>query len=253
MNNFWTVVSFTLKNKFRGKAFVITTLIIACIMTIAINLPYIFSQFNNGDKVTSIGYIQSEQAEGSATGDQLKAYFELQEKPGVKLVPYADKGSEADNEKQLKQAITDKDIKGYLTFGQMTDSGFPEMTYKSEKLLEFELTSSIKNGLQVIRQATVLQDAGLTEVQMALLNAPINIASVQISATEAPGSASEGKTPEEQAVNMGLVYFIVILLFMAIMITGQLIASEITAEKAPVSWSCLLQVYLHSSKCSVKL
>ncbi len=232
MNNFWTVVGFTLKNKFRGKAFLITTLIIAVIMTIAINLPYIFSQFSSGDKVTSIGYIQSKQAEGSATGDQLKAYFEMQEKPGVKLVPYADKGSEAENEKQLKQAITDKDIKGYLAFGKMTESGFPEMTYKSEKLLAFELTGSIQSGLQAIRQAAVLQNAGLTEAQLALLNAPIHIATVQISATEDAGRVDQGKTPEEQGVNMGLVYFIVVLLFMAIMITGQLIASEITAEKS---------------------
>jgi ABC-2 type transport system permease protein len=230
MSNFWTVVGFTLKNKFRGKAFLITTIIIAVIMTIAINLPYIFSQFGSGDKVTNIGYIQSQQAEGSATGDQLKAYFELQEKPEVKLVPYEDKGSEAKNEEQLKQAISDKAIKGYLAFGKMTDSGFPEITYKSEKLLAFDLTSSIQTGLQAIRQATVLKDAGLTDKQLALLNAPIEIASVQISATE--GNVAEGKTPEEQAVNMGLVYFIVVLLFMAIMITGQLIASEITAEKS---------------------
>ncbi|MDQ8734793.1 ABC transporter permease [Paenibacillus sp. LHD-38] len=232
MNKFWTVVGFTLRNKFRGKAFLITTIIIAVIMSIAINLPYIFSQFGSGDKVTKIGYIQMQQAEDTATGDQLKAYFEMQEKPGVELIPYEDKGSEAENEKQLKQAITDKDVKGYLAFGQMTDSGFPAVTYKSEKLLAFDLTSSIQNGLQAIRQATVLQDAGLTDAQMALLNAPIEIASVQISATEGAGNVGEGKTPEEQAVNMGLVYFIVVLLFMAIMITGQLIASEITAEKS---------------------
>ncbi|WP_138754199.1 ABC transporter permease [Paenibacillus sinopodophylli] len=232
MNSFWTVVGFTLKNKFRGKAFTITTIIIALIICIGINLPYVFSQFNSGDKVTSIGYIQSAQSEGQATGDQLKAFFEAQEKPGVKLVSYDDKGSEADNEKQLKQAITDKDIKGYLVFGKMTDSGFPEMTYKSEKLLAFGLTSSIQNGLQVIRQGTILKDAGLSTEQLALLNAPIEIASVQISATEGAGNMGEGKTKEEQAVNMGLVYFIVILLFMAIMITGQMIASEITAEKS---------------------
>jgi len=232
MNNFWTVVGFTFNNKFKGKAYLITTIIIAAIITIGINLPYIFSQFGSGDKVASIGYIQSEQAEGAATGDQLKAYFEKQEKPDVKLVPYADKGSEAANEKELKQAIIDKDIKGYLTFGKLTDSGFPEITYKSEKLLAFDLTSSIQMGLQVIRQGTVLENAGLTEAQLAVLNAPIEIASVQISATEGESNVNSGKTPEEQAVNMGVVYFIVILLFMTIMTMGNMIASEVTAEKS---------------------
>jgi ABC-2 type transport system permease protein len=106
------------------------------------------------------------------------------------------------------------------------------MTYKSEKLMAFELTSSIQSGLQAIRQAAVLQDAGLTDAQMSLLNSPIQIDTVQISATEGAGNVGEGKTPEQQAMNMWLVYFIVILLFMAIIITGQLIASEITAEKS---------------------
>lgn len=235
MNSFWTVVGFTVKNKLRGKAFLITTIIIALIMSIGINLPYIFSQFGGGDKVTNIGYIQSEQAElapGSATGDQLKAFYEAQEQPSLKLIPFEDKGSAGENEKQLKDAITDKQIKGYLEFGEMTDSGFPEMTYKSEKLMEFEMTSSLQGALQMIRQATVLQNAGLTDEQMALLNAPIDIETVQISAAEGAGSLGDGKSAEEQAVNMGLIYFIIILLFMAVMISGQMIASEITAEKS---------------------
>lgn len=231
MNNFWTVVGFTIRNKFRGKAFLITTIIIAAIISIVINLPYIFSQFSNDDKVTNIGYTQSTGV-SEATGDQLKAYFEKQEKPGVKFVPFADKGSGAENDKQLKQAIADKDIKGYLSFGEMTESGFPVMTYKSEKLLEYELTSSIQGALQVIRQDTVLKDAGLTDAQRALLNAPIKIESVQISATEGAGSVNAGKTAEEQGVNMGVVSFIVVILFMSIMITGQIIATEITAEKS---------------------
>lgn len=235
MNNFWTVVGFTVKNKLRGKAFLITTIIIAVIMTIGINLPYIFSQFSSGDKMTNIGYIQSKQAElaqGSATGDQLKAFFEAQEKPGVQLVPFQDKGSAAENEKQLKQAIEDKDIKGYLEFGKMTESGFPEMTYKSEKLMEFEMTSSLQGALQIIRQDTVLKDAGLTDEQRALLNAPIDIDAVQISASEGAGSMGDGKTSAQQGMNMGLVYAMLILLFMSVMISGQMIASEVTAEKS---------------------
>ncbi|NIK79564.1 ABC-2 type transport system permease protein [Paenibacillus castaneae] len=232
MNSFWTVVGFTLKNKFRAKAFLITTLIIAIIMTIGINLPYIFSQFNSGDKVSQIGYIHSKSAEDSATGDQLKAYFEAQEKSDIKLVPYEDKGSVSENEKQLKQAIADKDIVGYLQFGKMSENGFPEMTYKSEKLMAYESTSPIQSALQIIRQGTILHDAGLTAEQLALLNAPIEIATMQISATDGTTNVDDGKSLEQQAVNMGLVYLIVVLLFMAIMITGQLIASEITAEKS---------------------
>lgn len=233
MNSFWTVVGFTARNKFKGKAFLITTLIIAIILSIGVNFPYILSQFDKGDKVTSVGYIQSareELAAGSATGDSLKAYFEGQEGSNIKLVPFVDKGETAANEEQLKQAIQDKQIKGYLDFGSaVADNGFPEMTYKSEKMMEFSLTGSLQTALQSIRTATVLQDAGLSDEQLTLLNAPIEIGTVQISAAD---GGTTGKTPAEQGVNMGLIYVIIIFLFMAIMTSGQLIASEITAEKS---------------------
>ncbi|WP_337099959.1 ABC transporter permease [Paenibacillus sp. YIM B09110] len=236
MNNFWTVVGFTIKNKFRGKAFLITTLIIAVIISIVVNLPYIFSLFGDGNKVTNIGYIQSSQSElaaGSAIGDQLKAYYEAQEDSSIKLIPFEDKGDAAANETELKKAITDKDIKGYLEFGEVTaESGLPSMTYKSEKLMEMELTSSLQSTLQAIRMEAALQSAGLTDEQKTQLFTPVDIETVQISATEGAGSIGEGKTPAEQAMNMGFVYVLVILLFMTIMITGQLIASEITAEKS---------------------
>lgn len=232
MNSFWTVVGFTVRNKFKGKAFLVTTLIIAIIISIGVNVPYFISQFDKEDKVTNVGYIQSaseELAAGSATGDSLKTYFDTQDNAKIKLIPFQDQGDAAANESQLKQAIEKKDINGYLDFGKKAESGFPEMTYKSEKLMEFSLTGSLQGALQQIRQDNILKDAGLTEEQKALLNSPIKISSVQISSAE--GDAT-GKTPAEQGVNMGLIYFIIIFLFMAIMTSGQLIASEITAEKS---------------------
>lgn len=233
MNSFWTVVGFTVRNKMRGKAFLITTLVIAIIMCIGVNVPYIIEQFDKGGKkVTNVGYIQSgreELAAGSATGDSLKVYFEQREDASIKLVPFEDKGEAAANEEQLKQAITDNTIKGYLDFGALSDSGFPLMTYKSEKLMEFSQTGALQTALQSIRMTTVLKDAGLTDEQMKQLSAPIEIESVQISATE---DGSTGRTPAEQGVNMGFIYVIIIFLFMAIMTSGQLIAAEVTAEKS---------------------
>ncbi len=231
MNSFWTVVGFTARNKLKAKSFLITTLVIAIIISIGANIPYFITKFGGGDTVTKIGYTQAS-GEDSATGDQLKAYFEQQEKKTVELVAFEDKGSVDANETMLKKAIEDKQIKGYLTFGDMTDSGFPEITYKSEKLLEVSTTSALQGALLMIRQGIILQDAGLTQEQLAQLNAPIQIGTLQISATEGAGSIGDGKSSTEQGVNMGLIYFIIILLFMAVMISGQLIASEITSEKS---------------------
>ncbi|MBH5320203.1 ABC transporter permease [Paenibacillus sp. GSMTC-2017] len=234
MNSLWTVVGFTIKNKIKGKAFLITTLIIAIVLSIGANVPYIITQFDKGEKITNVGYIQvagGELAAGAVTGDSLKAYFEGQEKSTIKMIPFKDQGSVEANETQLKDAIEAKDIKGYLDFEKQSDSVFPKMTYKSEKLMEFSITGNLQFALEKIRQDDVLKNVGLTPEQQNLLNAPIKIETVQISSASGGGEAG-GKTPEEQGVNMGLIYVILFFLFMAIMISGQLIASEITAEKS---------------------
>ncbi len=235
MNSFWTVVGFTLRNKLRAKAFLVTTIIIALILSIAINLPYMFTKFNlgGGDGVTTIGYIQSTANEaGDVASKKLAEYFSATEDSATELKGYADKGSAAENEKQLKKAIADGEISGYLEFGDVTNSGLPAITYKTEKLLEYKIQGKLQGALQLIRQEMVLKDAGLTSEQLAQLNAPINISTVQISATEGAGTVGEGKTEGEQGVNMGIVYVMIIMLFMAVMISGQMIASEITAEKS---------------------
>jgi len=240
-NNFWTVVGFTVRNKFKGKAFLITTLIIAVIISVGINLPYIISQFSSGEsEPTAIGYVEkkaTEQAE-SALFDEatiaamLKDYFSAQEKVSLKLVPFADKGDQASNESELKQAITEGKIEGYIEFAAASGGQFPEVVYKSEKLMDNSNATALQTALQVIKSDRVLQDAGLTAEQKQLLNAPVEVNTVQITTVAGAGSVGEGKTRSQQAMDMGLVYVIIILLFMAIMITGQLIASEITVEKS---------------------
>ncbi|GBG11780.1 potassium ABC transporter permease [Paenibacillus agaridevorans] len=232
MNSFWTVVGFTIRNKVKGKAFVITTLIIALVISIGINLPYIIEQFDKGDKATNVGYVQMAGEDNQSTGDSLKAFYEAQENPSIVMVPFEDQGDAAANESMLKKAIEDGEIKGYLEFGtELTDNGFPVMTYKSEKLMEFSMTESLQGSLILIRQANILKDAGLSNEQMAQLSAPIKIDTVQIYTGEG-GNEGSGRTPQEQGVNMGVVYVMIIFLFMAIMTSGNMIASEITAEKS---------------------
>ncbi|WP_338554754.1 ABC transporter permease [Paenibacillus sp. KS-LC4] len=235
MSNFWTVVSFTVRNKFRTKSFLVMTLIFAIIITIGANLPYLISLFNNDSvKTASIGYIQSEAgsaAEGTKLAEQLKAYYSQQEQPNVVLVDFADTGTDAGNEQALKQGIIDQKIKGYLTFGDVQANGLPAVTYKSEKLMDESTTRSLQGALQTIRTEMIFKEAGLSEEQKVQLFAPVSIETMQIAAEAGTGSNTDGLSPQQQAVNMGLVSIIVIMLFFVIMVTGQLIATEITSEK----------------------
>ncbi|RAP75023.1 ABC transporter permease [Paenibacillus montanisoli] len=238
-SSFWTVVGFTAKNKIRGKAFLITTLIIAVIMSIAINLPYIISQFSGEGKPTAVGYLDSniEKAKSNLfthtrIAAMLNDYYAKQEKPELKLVPIPDAGSAEANEKALKQAVADDEIQGYIEFSPGKESGFPAITYKSESLMESKVSASLSAALQVVKMEAVIGGGGLSEEVKALLTKPIELESVQISTVEGAGSIGQGKTKEQQGMDFGTVYVIIIMLFMAIMISGQMIASEITAEKS---------------------
>lgn len=236
MNRFSTVVRFTLLNKLKAKSFIISTIVFALIISIGMNVPYIISKFNNdGDKVNQIGYIQSSADEvGTITGDQLRDYFAQTEGSDLLFKGYETTGDHAKDEMLLKDAMKDGELYGYLEFGALSDSGFPKITFKSEKLLEYSISGKIQNALQLIRQDRLLSQSGLTAEQLAQLNAAIEIDSVQISASGSGsvGSVGDGKTAAEQGVNMGVIYFIIIFLFMAVMISGQMIASEVTAEKS---------------------
>jgi len=222
-------MSFSMRNKLRTKSFVVTTLIIAVILSIVVNLPYIISKFSNDDEPDRIGFVEND---APAVTDRLQAYYASQEKPNIELVGYPDAGSAEANEAAMKERVKNKEIKGYLDF-ETEGLPFPAVTYKSEKLMDTGRTSSLSGALQAIKADIILSGANLTDEQRAALAQPVQIEAVQITTIEGTGSiGEEGKTVEEQALAFGLVYALIIVLAMGIMITGQLIATEITAEKS---------------------
>ncbi|SEO52078.1 ABC transporter permease [Paenibacillus sp. OV219] len=238
-SSFWTVVGFTARNKLRTKAFIVTTLIIAVIMSIGINLPYIISQFSGEGKPTAVGYMETREDQlgsqlftASHIGSLLTEYYKQQPKPELEIVSTKPASNEdQDNEAALKQAVADGTIDGYITFTPNKE-GFPTVTYKSESLMESKVSQSLKIALQVVKQEAVLNGGGLSDELKKLLQSTIQFDTVQISTSGGAGSIGQGKTEDEQGMDMLTVYVIIILLFMAIMISGQMIASEITAEKS---------------------
>lgn len=234
MNKFWTVAGFTMKNKMKGKSFLITTLIFVVILSIGANLPYIISLFDkeNG-KVTNVGYaIDARAVEGTKIAEQLRGTYAAQEKPAIKLIEFPDAGSTEANEKELKKAIADKKIKGYLLFGPADSTGMPSITYKSEKLNDQKTTQSLEQTIQIVKTDMILKDSGLTEEQRTMLLSPVTINMMQIAATDGAGGVGNGKTEDQRGVDMGFVTFLLMLLFFGIMFSGQMIASEITVEKS---------------------
>lgn len=229
MNSMWTVIRFTFVNKVRTKSFIVTTLIFALLITIGVNLPYIIQLFS-GDKAEGpekIGlvYEQHQQlAEGlSESMGRLTTNYEL--------VQY-----DALDEAALDKDVADGVIEGYITFEQQEGSHFPAVLYISEdESIDPELQSTLQAALQGPKTRSVVQGLTLTDEQIQQINTPVQILTQNVSDVnggEAEGAAAEAGDPAKDAVNYAFVYILVILFFVTLMGTGNMIASEVTTEKS---------------------
>jgi ABC-type Na+ efflux pump, permease component len=219
-NSLWTVMSFTMRNKLRSKSFIIMTAVLAVLLIIGGNLPYLIDKLGGGGgQASKVGFAQGEQAQ---IVDGLAKYYAALPEPDVELVAYP-------SEAELKNALENGDVKGYLTFSEdaVGAGGFPKVTYNSKSAFEGGTASSLTAALQQAKTESILKDSSLTDEQKAQLFAPVAFETQKVSFTN-----EEGKTEEEQGMAVALTYIMIIMLFMAVMITGQLIATEITAEKS---------------------
>lgn len=226
MNNLGTVIGFTLRNKLRTKAFIVTSVIMIVIMSIVANIPY-FISLMSGNEMTKVGMI----SDTTGIPKQLESYFAAQKEASVRIVLNDDAGSVAANEEKFRKQMTDKQIDGYLLLTEDKQTGFPKAIYKSEST-NFSIQNDLQVALFTLKTGMVTKELGLTAEQVARINSPIELDSVQISLEQGAGSVGTGKTPEQIALARGMVYVLIIVLFMGIMITGQLIATEITTEKS---------------------
>ena len=237
MHDLRRVIAFTIRNKVRTKSFVVTTVVMALIISIVVNLPFIFSLFQT-DKADHFGMIRD--ADGIA--EQLRAVLASGESGGAVLQVYDDQGSAEANESFLRDKMREGEIIGYLLVTGYDAAGFPTLQYKSEDTLDYEEMGKLQNGLQVLKFGKVSAALGLSEEQLALLNSPVEIQKVQISLSgEEDGG---GKSEMEIVIATFMVYILIILLFVAIMVSGQMIASEITMEKS----SRIMEILITSVK-----
>jgi len=226
MNSLWTVMAFTLRSKLRSKAYVWTTVTLAVLLVLGSNLPYILERLNVGgsSEPKPVGYLEGVYPE---IVQGLEAFFARQENPGVRLVPIPSGGSPQADEAALRQAGEDETVKGYLTFTDRPETGFPEAVFHSASVMNFSLADSLRIALESVKAEMVFRNVELDEAERALLATPVAVHTLLVSP-----DGEGGRTAAEHAVVMGLTYALIILLFMAVTITGQLVATEITAEKS---------------------
>ena len=227
MNKMGTIIGFTFKNKVKTKSFLITTLILVVLLSIGMNVPYLIKVFKGDDGAAKAGTPVGVVAEqGYQPAELLLAYTPPAETDDkVVFTSYASAEDAA-----LKQGLDDGTIEGYLTFAAENSEGVPPVTYHSKDgEISDKVQAYLQSALQQVNTGLIVGDK-LTQSQVAAVFSPVTIDTQQLS-TDGTGSGA-GQDEAIPGINFIVVYALLMLFFMSLMMTGNMISAEITSEKS---------------------
>jgi len=227
MNKMGTIIGFTFKNKVKTKSFMVTTIVLALLITIGLNIPYFITLFNGGPigggsstNPVNIGLLSTGQTE---VAEKLETYSSVQGNQTYRFVNDANK-----DEAALKADVESEVLDGYLKFEPVAGQDFPQPVLYSSDDISPQVIAPIEAALQIVKLDVVVKDT-LTAEQKQLISTPVKLTEQSLDSSQSGAAESEGTM---SGINYIVVYLLIILLFTSTMMTGNMIASEITAEKS---------------------
>jgi len=203
----------------RSKTFIAVSIIFALAIAVLFAIPAVVSMLDNGEDhdAKTLGVVDAT----PAILEGLSRYYGSQDDPRFKIMEITG------GEQQAREYLANGEIAGYL---QLYDQGdaFPRAVYKSRGTMEFSTLDDLQAALSTVKQQLAIQEAQLTPEQMEKLFSPVSLTSEQVLLN----SDGEGKSIEEVMMAYFLVYIMIFFLYMAVIMYGQMIATEITAEKS---------------------
>lgn len=211
MNKFWIILSHTFLTRVKAKSFLITTLISLVIIFAIANIQTIINLFS-GDEDNKVAVI-----------DESGELF----KPFQKSVKSADDDFQLvafdGTEEEGKQAVTDEDYQALVVLS-MNENKLPEATYFANTITDSERQMTMEQQLQQLKISMATQQAGIDRGTLADIYAPVDFHTVSLD--------KSAKTDEELNQARGIVYVMLFLLYMTVLIYGQMIAQDVATEKS---------------------
>ncbi len=219
MKQFQTILSFELKNFFKNKIFVGTTLFIVAVLAVVMFLPNLLDFFgslggDDGDSTEqSILLVSAPSQELSQTIVQaFSAAF-----------PDYDVTLTQDTTDEIKQQVSSEEAECAFVFDSLTS-----YTYYVMNRSLYDQTTQIANQVLVgLAQVEAMTQQGLTPQQAG------DILSLQI-------DGKEELLGVDQAQNYWYTYIMILALYMVIMLYGQMVASHVATEKSSRAMELLI-------------
>lgn len=211
MNKFWIVLGHTYVTKLKSKAFIISTAITLLFAIGVMNIDVIIKWFApDEEKIVLV------QGENDSYYTNLSSLVEMIDKD-IELKQFQSTIDEA------KKEVEDENVDALLVLETNVD-GLPEATYYENKASESGVQSVIHQQLQQLKVAIATEQAGVDEQALLAINEAVQFEKVALDEAT--------KTDEELNQARFVVYIMLFVLYMAVIIYGQMIATEVATEKS---------------------
>lgn len=211
MNKFLLVLGHTYWTRFKSKAFLITTTILLLLVLAVANIDSIIKIFDSDSEASEVIVIN----ESLLIYTELDNYLASDET--IKLIEY-EEGLEAG-----KKAVENEEYEALLVLKEQANT-LPDVTYYAKSVTTDELQTKLEANLQIIKDSLLIEQAGIDEATLLELNEPVNIEKLALD--------KSAKTDAELDLARVIVYVMIFILYMAIIIYGQMIATDIATEKS---------------------
>ncbi|AIF42693.1 ABC transporter permease [Virgibacillus sp. SK37] len=211
MNKFWIILSHTYMSRVKTKSFLISTLITLLLIVGMANFQHIVDIFAD-DQAEKIAVID----ETNELFDPLNQQVENTDE-NYELISY--EGTIEDG----KNAVQEEEYSALLVLNY-TDSMLPKASYFANNISEAGKQMALTQQLQQLKISMATEQSGISEEMLAMINAPVEF--------QADALDKSAKTDEELNQARGIVYVMLFLLYMSVMLYGQMIATDVATEKS---------------------
>lgn len=216
MREFWIIFKQAFTTKAKTKSFIITTAIMIAAIFLFANISKIIDTVQdvtgNGDSEETLQVID----QSGVLADKLKAQFNGNE-TGIQ-VEVSD-----ESEQKLTERVTAGDIDSFLTLS-LDDTNTIVANYTTMSMMDFSLPSTIQDALQSLQTEMKAEELSLSGEQVQTLFAPIQFEQKNISAS--------AKSEEELNQARVLVYVLMFVIYFAVILYSNMIATEVATEKS---------------------
>ncbi|ANU18901.1 hypothetical protein BBI15_00985 [Planococcus plakortidis] len=211
MHSFWIIFKQAFKTKAMTKSFMVTTLVVVASFFLLANLPSIIESFDGDGSSQQTLQVLDETGQYTAA---LQAQLDQQES-NIQLE------ASALSEEQLRSDVEAGEMDAYLVVEG--DDGVVAR-YVAESATESAQAAELENALQSLQTARVAEQLELEETELAQLFAPVEM--------EREALAESSKSQEELSQARGLVYILIMVIYIAVIYYPNMIAMEVANEKS---------------------